>query len=168
MTAPGSVRRVGGGRVEVRFERWFAHAPAKVWRALTEPAELRGWHFPAVVELDLTPGATVWFHATPEQRERYGVAPDPVAGRVIVADPPRLLEYTWGTETLRWELTPDGDGCRLVFVNTIDDDGAGPAIAAGWHAGLELLDARLADTPIDVDGALQRAVDLQTLYEEQS
>ncbi|MBB5789124.1 uncharacterized protein YndB with AHSA1/START domain [Jiangella mangrovi] len=66
MTAPGSVRRVGGGRVEIRFERRLAHPPAKVWRALTDPAELRGWHFPAVVELDLTPGATVWFHPTPE------------------------------------------------------------------------------------------------------
>jgi uncharacterized protein YndB with AHSA1/START domain len=167
MTAPGTVRRVGGGRVEIRFERRFAHAPAKVWRALTDPAELRGRRFPAVVELDLTPGATVWFHPTAEQRERFGVAPDPVAGRVIAADPPRLLEYTWGAETLRWELTPDGGGCLLVFVNTIDD-GAGPAAAGGWHAGLELLEAALAGRPIDDGDAWQRAADLRKQYEEWS
>lgn len=165
MTAPGTVRRTAGGRVELRFERRLAHAPAKVWRALTDPAELRGWRFPAVVELELTPGATIWFHPTDEQRERFGVPPDPVAGRVLAVDPPRLLEYTWGAETLRWELTPDGDGCRLVFVNTIDDDGTGPAVAAGWHAGLELLDAVLDGRPLDWD-VWQRAADLQTRYEE--
>lgn len=167
MTAPGTVRRLAGGRVEIRFERRFAHGPAKLWRALTDPAELRGWRFPAVVELDLTPGATVWFHPTPEQLERFGVPPDPVAGRVVAADPPRLLEYTWGTETLRWELTPDGDGCLLVFRNTIDDAGAGPAVAGGWHAGLELLDAVLDGRAADWD-VWQRAADLQKQYEESS
>ncbi|PZF79967.1 SRPBCC family protein [Jiangella anatolica] len=165
MTAPGTLRRLAGGRVEIRFERRFAHPPAKVWRALTDAGELRGWRFPAVVELDLTPGAALEFWPTDEQRERFGVPATPVAGRMIAADPPRLLEYTWGTETLRWELNPDADGCRLVFVNTIDDDGAGPAVAAGWHAGLELLEAALGGRPIDWD-TWQRAADLQKSYEE--
>ncbi|TDD65688.1 SRPBCC family protein [Jiangella aurantiaca] len=167
MTAPGTVRRTVDGRVEIRFERRFAHSPAKLWQALTDPAELRAWRFPAVVELDLAPGATLYFHPTDEQRERFGVTPEPVAGRMIVADPPRLLEYTWGTETLRWELTPDGDGCRLVFRNTIGDDGAGPAVAGGWHAGLELLEAALSGRAVDWD-IWQRAADLQKQYEEQS
>lgn len=167
MTAPGTVHRVGDGRVEIRFERRFAHPPAKVWRALTDPAELRGWRFPAVVELDLTPGATIWFHPTDEQRTRFGMPADPVAGRVVAVDRTRLLEYTWGTETLRWELVPDGDGCLLVFVNTVDDDGSGAAIATGWHAGLELLAATLDARPIDWD-VWQRAADLEHLYEESS
>ncbi|RIQ20767.1 SRPBCC domain-containing protein [Jiangella rhizosphaerae] len=139
MRAPGTVRRTADGRVEIRFERRFGHPP----------------------------GATLFFHPTDEQRERFGVAPEPVTGRMIAADPPHLLEYTWGTETLRWELTPDGGGCLLVFRNTIDDPDAGPAVAAGWHAGLEILDAALSGRAVDWD-TWQRAAALQKQYEEQS
>jgi hypothetical protein len=33
-----------GERAVVRFERHLPHPPTKVWRALTEPEHLAGWH----------------------------------------------------------------------------------------------------------------------------
>jgi uncharacterized protein YndB with AHSA1/START domain len=39
----GTVRERDDGRVELRFERRFAHSRDKVWRALTSTAELRTW-----------------------------------------------------------------------------------------------------------------------------
>jgi len=48
------------GRNVVRLERYLAHPPEKVWRALTEPAHLAQW-FPAEVRLDLRPGGRVTF-----------------------------------------------------------------------------------------------------------
>ena len=46
--------------------------------------------------------------------------------------PPALLEYTWGEETLRFELTPDGAGCLLVFTNVVDGPGTAEAVRSGW------------------------------------
>ncbi|PXY28530.1 SRPBCC domain-containing protein [Prauserella flavalba] len=140
----GTVHETGDGRCALRFERHVRHAPEKVWAAITEPEHLRSW-FPAVVEFDLRPGARLRFGVTAEQVRRYGMDPGHVTeGEVLRADPPRLLEFTWGEETLRWELSPDGDGgCHVVFTNVVGDrDTLAPA-GAGWHAGLEVMVAQL-------------------------
>jgi uncharacterized protein YndB with AHSA1/START domain len=76
-----------------RFERRLPHPPEKVWRALTEPAELAAW-FPA-----------------PEAGE---------AERAIVeAVPPKRLICTLGDETLTWELSPIPGGCLLVLTTEV-------------------------------------------------
>jgi hypothetical protein len=64
-----------------------------------------------------------------------------LAGAVLEVDQPRLLAFTWNQETLRFELSPDGDGCRLVFVNTFTDGTKAARDGAGWHNCLD----RLAD-----------------------
>ena len=139
-----------GDRWELRFTRTLAHPPEKVWRAITEPEHLRAW-FPAVVEFDLRPGAKLGFGSTLEQQRRYGIPADQISyGEVTAVDPPHLLEYTWGDEILRWELHPEGDnGCRLVFTNIVDTDNVSPDLAAGWHAGLEIVAAQLDGRAID-------------------
>jgi uncharacterized protein YndB with AHSA1/START domain len=107
--------------------------------------------FPAVVEFDLRPGAKLRFGATPEQQRRYGIPEDQASyGEVTQVDPPSLLEYTWGEEILRWELRADGaGGCRLVFTNILDKDSVSPDLAAGWHAGLEVVEAQLNGRELD-------------------
>jgi uncharacterized protein YndB with AHSA1/START domain len=147
----GTLHSTDDGRFVLRFERTFAHPPERVWRALTDPDQLRRW-FPAVVDFDLTPGAKLRFDLTPEAKRRLRI-PDGEAtttdGEVTRVEPPRLLEYTWGEEVLRWELTADAaGGCRLVFTDVFADLGgaaeSGAAqMGAGWHAGLEVLEARL-------------------------
>lgn len=91
----------------LRFERHLRHPPEKVWRALTEGPELERW-FPALVEGEREVGAPLSF-VTEE-----GVA----EGRITELDPPRVLAYTWGDETLRWELFPAVGGCLLVLTTT--------------------------------------------------
>ncbi|MBK1788532.1 SRPBCC family protein [Prauserella sp. ASG 168] len=160
----GSVIETGDGRPALRFERHVRHAPEKVWRAITEPEHLRSW-FPAVVEFDLSPGARLRFGVTPEQIRRYGMDPGHVTeGEVLRADPPKLLEFTWGEELLRWELTSDGEGgCHVVFTNVVDDrDTLAPA-AAGWHAGLEVMLAQLDGRDVDWS-PFDRAEELAQLY----
>jgi uncharacterized protein YndB with AHSA1/START domain len=141
----GTLGSAADGRPTLRFERGYAHPPAKVWRAITERDQLRHWFVQVLdydrMEFDPAPGAAVVF--TPQaEYAALGVG----RGTVTAYDPPRLLEYTWDNETLRWELEPDGTGCRLVFTNTFDDREAASGLDAGWQAGLDLL-ADLLERP---------------------
>jgi uncharacterized protein YndB with AHSA1/START domain len=129
------------GRFAVRFERALAHPATKVWRALTEPTHLRAW-FVEILDYDrsrlaFAPDADLSFVAT-------GDFP-PGRGRVLTYDPPRLLEYTWDTEILRFELIPDGDtACVLRFTNIVDGRGTADAVAPGWNTGLDRLATHLS------------------------
>jgi uncharacterized protein YndB with AHSA1/START domain len=125
-------------RPAVRFERRLVHSPERVWRAITDPAELRNW-FPAEVEVDLRPGGAIRF-TFPDQ----GTG----AGEITALDPPHLLEYTWDGAVLRFELRPEGEGCVLVFSHIFDERDAAPKFAAGWHLCLERLDSALDGTPV--------------------
>ncbi|MGH2849430.1 MAG: SRPBCC domain-containing protein, partial [Solirubrobacteraceae bacterium] len=60
---------------------------------------------------------------------------------------PRLLEYTWGGDTLRFELQPDGDGTVLTFTDTFNEYGKAARDGAGWHLCLEHLEHALDGTP---------------------
>jgi uncharacterized protein YndB with AHSA1/START domain len=129
------------GRYVVRFERRLAHPPEKVWRAITDPDQLASW-FPADIEGDREVGGRLRF----VMRE----GDDGGEGEVTEHDPPRLFEYTWGGQVLRWELRPDGeDGCILVLTNTVDDRDQATWNAAGWHACLDALESLLASRPLD-------------------
>ena len=127
------------GRSVLRFERALGHPPEKVWRAISDPAELEHW-FPARVEVDLVPGGRMRFVFP----DRQGPT---LEGEVTALDPPRLLEYTWGESVLRYELRPDGAGCVLVFTHTFDTPADAAKFAAGWHLCLDGLAARLHDAP---------------------
>ncbi|NMO15308.1 hypothetical protein HPC49_53300 [Pyxidicoccus fallax] len=126
-----------GNQVELRFERRLAHPPEKVWRALTEAKELAQW-FPARIEGRREAGAELRF---------FFEEGEPSTGKISVFDPPRLLEYTWEGDRLRWELRPEGAGCLLVFT-TIPGDRANVARdATGWHICLDNLEAGLDGNP---------------------
>jgi Activator of Hsp90 ATPase homolog 1-like protein len=118
------------GRPALRFERRLPHPITRVWRAVTEPAELERWF---VAEVPWTPEAGEEFTAGGE------------TGRITHVEPPRRIAWTWGIERYSFELTPDGDGCVLVFTHVFDP-GLGPGWqhAAGWETYLRRLDARLA------------------------
>jgi uncharacterized protein YndB with AHSA1/START domain len=121
--------------VGVRFERRLGHPPERVWRAITDPQELAAW-FPDTIEGEFGPGAEVRF----PKFERMGL---PAMGKVTEFDPPRLLAYTWGQSTLRFKLEPDGDGCRLIFMDTLPRADSAKN-AAGWEVCLDGLETSLA------------------------
>jgi hypothetical protein len=56
-----------------------------------------------------------------------------------------LLELTWGTDVLRIELAPDGDGTRLTLTDTFGELGKAARDGAGWHECLDRLEAALDD-----------------------
>jgi len=64
------------------------------------------------------------------------------------ADAPKLLEYSWGEQDLRWELEPTGDGgTRLTLWHNIDRRFISMG-AAGWHICFDVLDRFLEGHPI--------------------
>lgn len=138
----GTLDVTADGRFALRFERRFAHPQAKVWRAITQTDQLRTW-FVEILDydrskLDFTEGAKLTFIPKAEHQLASGY------GEVTRINPPHLLEYTWDAETLRWELEAVGVGaCRLVFTNIFDDRASAVAVAPGWHAGLDSLNAHL-------------------------
>jgi uncharacterized protein YndB with AHSA1/START domain len=134
--AQGDLEEVDG-RWRLRFTRRLPHPPERVWRALTEPEHLRAW-FPTDVIGERVPGARLRF----EFRQGEGPA---FHGELLVFEPPATLEFTWGGDRLRFELTPDGGGgCVLVLLDTLDEHGRAARDAAGWHECLDVLERHLA------------------------
>jgi uncharacterized protein YndB with AHSA1/START domain len=129
----------GDGEVTLRYIRRLPHPPGKVWQALTEAGHLAAW-FPTTVEGELMAGAPLQFSF----RE---VAIEPMNGTMLVVDPPAVLEFTWGDERLRFELTADGEGTRLSFTASFAELGKAARDGAGWHVCLDLLGCALASQP---------------------
>lgn len=131
------------GKPVLRFERVLAHPPAKVWRAVTEPGELRHW-FPAEVEID---GRSLTF-TFPDQ-----VVSDVIGavstGEVLELDPPKVFAFRWSTDVLRFELLPHERGCLLVFTTVLGAEHGAARDAVGWETCLAALEARLADRPFE-------------------
>jgi uncharacterized protein YndB with AHSA1/START domain len=121
--------------------RELRHPPEKVWRALTDPAQLREW---APYDADGSLGTT---GAAVKLTTVGAPAAHVTETRVKRADAPRLLEFSWGGNDLHWELEAAGSGTRLTLWATIDR-GWISAGAAGWHICLDVLERLLADHPL--------------------
>jgi uncharacterized protein YndB with AHSA1/START domain len=130
----------GDGRWTLRFERRLAHPIDKVWRTITEPEHRDAW-FPQRIVGDLVAGGELRFVDDPN------VPADGFGGRCVDIQPPRLLELEWGEDTVRIELTADGEGTRLVFLDTFVDRAHAARTASGWHHCLDAMQATLAGGP---------------------
>lgn len=114
------------GRSVLRVQRRLRRPPEEVWPALVEPGRLAAW-FPGGAAVEQRVGGAVVFG-------------DGGDGVVTDLDPPRLIAFTWETDHLRFELTPDGDGSLLVLLHTFDDRAGAASFAAGWDGCLDVLD----------------------------
>jgi uncharacterized protein YndB with AHSA1/START domain len=140
--APVTVHR-DGDRWTLVFVREFPQAPALVWAALTDPQQLAAWApFEADRPLDRTGPATLTMID--------GDTRQPLAATVRRSEPPHLLEYAWGTDELRWELTPSGTGTRLTLSHTVPDQSWLSKVAAGWHLCLAVAQRMLDGDPVTV------------------
>lgn len=161
------------GRVGLRYVRRLRHAPEKVWRALTESEELRHW-FPCDIIGERREGAELAVRFWPDHVEAYGIEEPTIPGRLHVWDPPRLFEWSWDTDRLRWELRDDAGDTVLTFTVWIGEpqahgeDGGSPddatgtaSAAAGYHVCLDYLEVMLDE------GAVAPLVNADT-YELQS
>jgi uncharacterized protein YndB with AHSA1/START domain len=102
----------------IAFEFDLHHAPAKVWRALTDPALLTEWLLP-VVALKLEPGAAFTFKAEPHPGWDGSVD-----CRILEIEAQRRLSYTWVVgdmvldTVVTFTLTPTASGTRLSLVQS--------------------------------------------------
>ena len=128
------------GRPALRFERYLAHPVERVWRAVSEPAEVRRW----------MPAAADW---TPELGETFELGGQ--HGQITELDPPHLIGWTFGADRFRCTLQPKGDGCALVFTHIFDDAAPAAQTAAGWECYLDRLDAQLDDQDLSEEAAHQ-------------
>ena len=131
----GEIERTADG-ARLRFERRLAHPVEKVWRALTEPDGLAAWFPDTIVVDEWSPGAPLRFTHAPVEGGSFD-------GEVIAAEEPALLEFRWGTDVLRFELEPDGNGTKLTLTDTITEIGKGARDGAGWHVCLDSLERHL-------------------------
>ena len=123
-------------RPALRFERRLGHSVERVWRAISDPDELRHW-FPPDEPLTVTE-----------------------------SDPPRLLAGTWFGDPLRFELRPDGEGCVLVFTHVFADRDTAARTAAGWDSSLVRLGALLAGEPLGYEDSLEAWPEIHERYAE--
>lgn len=100
---------------EIKRRLEFDVSPERVWRALTDPAEISSW-FGDYAELDLVPGGTGTFGW--KNHGNFAV-------RVEIVEPPTRLAWRWAKETdtaidnglstlVEWQLTRREDGGTIL------------------------------------------------------
>lgn len=132
----GEVIPRADGRFDVRFERRIRKPVEKVWAAITVAERLADWFAP--VEIDLRVGGRYRIHFTDMDYIVEGV--------ITELTPLRRLAHTWpdpedpryADAFVRYDLEPDGEGCRLRLLNTALPRKYLGAVA-GWHTFLEAL-----------------------------
>lgn len=131
-----------GASPAVRLERQLTDPPPVVWRAITEPEQLRSW-FPCdvlVEDGEWIVGATLTFTFPPD------VIDMTLSGEVLEVEEPSRLAFRWGEEILRFELNDEGGGTRFVLLNELESSAAARN-AAGWDDCLD----RLGGVAVDPD-----------------
>jgi uncharacterized protein YndB with AHSA1/START domain len=135
-----------GAGATLTFRRSYRHAPEKVWNAIATPEGLRGWLMctDATIEgrvggrFEMVSGPTA-YHST---------------GRILVWEPPRVLEYEWNVEPVpemprgehaifRYELTADEDSTHLLVTYRRITKQTARGFLPGLHAFLDRLEAQL-------------------------
>jgi len=140
------------GRPALRFERRLDHTIERVWRAITDPAELARW-FVAPVK---------WTPALGESLAGMGET-----GEITELEEPHVIAWNWGGEDFRFELRPHGHDCVLVFMHIFDDRSLGAQHAAGWEAYLRRLDVHLEGAYLSEEDAHDGIADVHERYAEQ-
>lgn len=137
--AGAKVQKKDGDRWTLVIARDLRHPPAKVWKALTNPEDLREWApFDSDRNLGTVGTATLSTFGAPHVTETH----------VKRADAPKVLEFEWGGGDIRWELEPlAGNGTRLTLWAHLDRRYIAMG-AAGWHICFDVLDRLLDGQPI--------------------
>jgi len=110
-----------GAKVVKEGEKWtlvvvreLHHSPENVWEALTDPTQLREW---APFDADTNLGTT----GKAVKLTTVG-APKPMVSETTItrAERPKVLEYSWGGQEMRWELEATPAGTRMTLWHNIN------------------------------------------------
>ncbi|GGK62596.1 hypothetical protein Sme01_04590 [Sphaerisporangium melleum] len=144
-----------GDPTAIRLDQYLPHPPAKVWRALTEPALLARWMMPGDFRLEVGHRYTMQGIAMPGTGFS-GTA----AAEVLAFTEEKMLSVRWrdaepGSDadwTITWTLEPEGRGTRLFLSHEGFDPGdplqqrARQIMDGGWRSSvLRALEAVLHD-----------------------
>ena len=137
--------RQDGDRWTLVFVRDFKHPPTRVWSALTDPSQLSEWS-PYTADRDL--GST----GSAVLTMLGGSTSEGSPASVTVADPPKgtagVLQYAWGDDVMRWEVSATPAGTRLTLSHTVAARETAPRMAAGWQLCLAVAEHLLDGNPI--------------------
>jgi uncharacterized protein YndB with AHSA1/START domain len=130
------------GETDIIVRRDFTHPPARVWRALTEPALIPQWMGEMKrCEMQARPGGSF----------RYEWEEFSFSGPILAVDAPRHMthvEHFSGDASYRVEIATDlaakGTGTRMTQVMRYANyEARAAAIANGFTSGLDDVYARL-------------------------
>jgi uncharacterized protein YndB with AHSA1/START domain len=139
ITDHGTLEKLDDTTARITFVRDLKHGREKVWGALTEPDQLEKW-FPSTIDGDRRAGAPLKFVFPFED------APV-MEGTMRVCDPPSVIEFDWGGDVIRIELTEHDGGTRLTLTDTFTEYAKAARDSGGWHACLDNLGYALAGRP---------------------
>jgi uncharacterized protein YndB with AHSA1/START domain len=135
----GELERAGE-QWRLRFTRWIPHPPDEVWRAITEPQHLDAW-FPHRIVGPWVVGGKLRFES------EYG----DFDGEVMRYESGSVVEFRWGTDTIRLEVAAAEKGTTLTLLDTFSELGKAARDAAGWHVCLDALIGELDGVLADGD-----------------
>ena len=147
-------------RPAVRFERLYPQPVERVWRAISDPSEMRHWFPSPDVHLDVDAG-TIVLAGDP-------YSPEASTTQVLVWEPPHRFSYEWDKDELHFTLSEHEGGTRLELVNVLSTDGAASRNAAGWEMCLGHLDRVVAGTwaPSPGDGDMAEFLPVLAKYRD--
>jgi len=97
-------------KAKIVLEHVYAQAPARVWRALTEPALVARWWAAGDIRAEVG-------HRFDMDMGPWGKQPC----EVLSVEPERLFRYRFAEPTLdtiiTWQLAPEGNGTRLTLTH---------------------------------------------------
>jgi uncharacterized protein YndB with AHSA1/START domain len=97
-------------KATIRLEHVYTQPPARVWRALTDPALVSRWWSRGDIRAELG-------HQFDMEMGPWGKQ----SCEVIAVEPERLFRIRFARNTLdttiSWELAPEGSGTRLTLVH---------------------------------------------------
>lgn len=144
---PTKLQLVLDGETDIIVRRDFTHPPARVWRALTEPALIVQWLGAMKrCEMDLRPGGAFRY----EWEEFF------FSGPILAVEAPHHMthvEYfngdTASAATIITDLVARGTGTRMTQVmRYADAEARAAAIAIGMTDGLDEVYGKLEALPI--------------------
>lgn len=136
-----------GEHATLVFRRVYAHAPERVWAAITTPEGLRGWLLCTEAVIEGRVGGRIEMVSGPAAYRS--------TGKILAWEPPRLLEYEWNVAPVpemprgeraifRYELSPEGEATHLLVTYRRITRQSARGFLPGLHAFLDRLEAQLA------------------------
>jgi uncharacterized protein YndB with AHSA1/START domain len=135
-----------GDGIIARFERLLNHSVETVWCALTENDKVEKWMSNLEMK-DLRKGGTIQFNFNDGSGKSFDM-------KIRDFQESAVLDFEWGDGWVRFEVSPEKEGCSLVLKESITpvNDHTSKDLA-GWHICLDmfsdLLDGHHQDFPMN-------------------